>query len=484
MTTETPVAAAGFNALGLAEPILRAVADTGYTAPTPIQAQAIPQVLAGGDLLAAAQTGTGKTAGFTLPILHHLSTRAAQAPKPGRPRCLILVPTRELAAQVEESVKTYGKYLSLTSMVMFGGVNINPQFKALKSRVDILVATPGRLLDHLGQKTVDLSGVEILVLDEADRMLDMGFIRDIKKVLAVLPKQRQNLLFSATFSDEIRTLANGLLHNPKSVEVARRNTTVEVVEQSMHRVPQAHKRDLLAHLIKHHDWQQVLVFTRTKHGANKLAEKLNKDSISAAAIHGNKSQAARTKALASFKDGSVRVLVATDIAARGIDIDQLPQVVNFELPNVPEDYVHRIGRTGRAGATGSALSLVDDEEMSYLRDIEKLIKRSIVRVEIEPGFVPPAKADLMSDERPPRPPQGRGGQRQGQGQGGQNARPGQPGGRNGGGGRSSQAKPASGGARSGTANAAPKPGPQPASHARKPRPQAALFSSKPGTRGH
>ena len=484
MTTETSAASPAFVELGLAEPILRAIHDAGYTTPTPIQAQAIPQVLAGGDLLAAAQTGTGKTAGFTLPILHHLSTRAAQAVKPGRPRCLILVPTRELAAQVEESVKTYGKYLSLTSMVMFGGVNINPQFKALKSRVDILVATPGRLLDHLGQKTVDLSGVEILVLDEADRMLDMGFIRDIKKVLAVLPKQRQNLLFSATFSDEIRTLANGLLHNPKSVEVARRNTTVEVVEQSMHRVPQAHKRDLLAHLIKHHDWQQVLVFTRTKHGANKLAEKLNKDSISAAAIHGNKSQAARTKALASFKDGSVRVLVATDIAARGIDIDQLPQVVNFELPNVPEDYVHRIGRTGRAGATGSALSLVDDEEMSYLRDIEKLIKRSIVRVEIEPGFVPPAKADLMSDERPPRPPQGRGGQRQGQGQGGQNARPGQPGGRNGGGGRSSQAKPASGGARSGTANAAPKPGPQPASHARKPRPQAALFSSKPGTRGH
>ena len=296
MTTETTVASPAFVELGLAEPILRAIADAGYTTPTPIQAQAIPQVLVGGDLLAAAQTGTGKTAGFTLPILHHLSTQTAQS-RPGRPRCLILVPTRELAAQVEESVKTYGKYLSLTSMVMFGGVNINPQFKALKSRVDILVATPGRLLDHLGQKTVDLSGVEILVLDEADRMLDMGFIRDIKKVLAVLPKQRQNLLFSATFSDEIRTLANGLLHNPKSVEVARRNTTVEVVEQSMHRVPQAHKRDLLAHLIKHHDWQQVLVFTRTKHGANKLAEKLNKDGITAAAIHGNKSQSARTKAL-------------------------------------------------------------------------------------------------------------------------------------------------------------------------------------------
>ena len=470
MTTEIT-----FSSLALADPILRAIADAGYTTPTPIQAQAIPQVLAGGDLLAAAQTGTGKTAGFTLPILHHLSTRAAQAPKPGRPRCLILVPTRELAAQVEESVKTYGKYLSLTSMVMFGGVNINPQFKALKSRVDILVATPGRLLDHMGQKTVDLSGVEILVLDEADRMLDMGFIRDIKKVLAVLPKQRQNLLFSATFSDEIRTLANGLLHNPKSIEVARRNTTVEIIEQSMHRVPQAHKRDLLAHLIRHHDWQQVLVFTRTKHGANKLAEKLIKDGITAAAIHGNKSQSARTKALASFKDGSVRVLVATDIAARGIDIDQLPQVVNFELPNVPEDYVHRIGRTGRAGTTGSALSLVDDEEISYLRDIEKLIKRSIVRVEVE-GFTPPAKADLMSDERPSRPPQGRGqgqnnGQRQNSGQRGSQS-----------GNRNAPGRAVQGQAAAGAGGA--KPAPTRAAQPRKPRPQAALFSAKPGSRGH
>ena len=482
MTTETSAASPAFVELGLAEPILRAIHDAGYTTPTPIQAQAIPQVLAGGDLLAAAQTGTGKTAGFTLPILHHLSTRDVQA-KPGRPRCLILVPTRELAAQVEESVKTYGKYLSLTSMVMFGGVNINPQFKTLKSRVDILVATPGRLLDHLGQKTVDLSGVEILVLDEADRMLDMGFIRDIKKVLAVLPKQRQNLLFSATFSDEIRTLANGLLHNPKSVEVARRNTTVEVIEQSMHRVPQAHKRDLLAHLIKHHDWQQVLVFTRTKHGANKLAEKLIKDGITAAAIHGNKSQSARTKALSSFKDGSVRVLVATDIAARGIDIDQLPQVVNFELPNVAEDYVHRIGRTGRAGSTGSALSLVDDEEMGYLRDIEKLIKRAIVRVEIDAGFVPPAKADLMSDERPPRPPQGRGAPRQNNGsRQGQNNRTAQPGNRAGAG-RAPQGKPADG-ARPAARPAAERAGASHPAAPRKPRPQAALFSSKPGSRGH
>ncbi len=461
-----------FTSLGLAEPLLRAIADAGYTTPTPIQAQAIPQVLAGGDLLAAAQTGTGKTAGFTLPILHHLSTREAPSPKPGRPRCLILVPTRELAAQVEESVKTYGKYLALKSMVMFGGVNINPQLKMLRSRVDILVATPGRLLDHLGQKTVDLSGVEILVLDEADRMLDMGFIRDIKKVLAVVPKQRQTLLFSATFSDEIKTLANSLLYKPGCIEVARRNIASELVDQSMHLVPQAHKRDLLSHLIKRHGWKQVLVFTRTKHGANKLAEKLIKDGISAAAIHGNKSQGARTKALAQFKDGSIGVLVATDIAARGIDIDQLPQVVNFELPNVAEDYVHRIGRTGRAGSTGAALSLVDSEEMSYLKDIEKLIKRSIVRVEIE-GFVPPLKSELMSDERPPRPPQGRGGQ-----PGGRSGRSGQPNARN-----------ASGRSQPGNKPAAPRAA-QPAATTRsgapaahKPRPQAALFSAKPGTRG-
>jgi ATP-dependent RNA helicase RhlE len=399
-----------FADLGLAAPLLRAVQDTGYTTPTPIQAQAIPLVLAGGDLLAAAQTGTGKTAGFVLPILHRLMAKPI-IPKPGRPRCLILVPTRELAAQVEESVKVYGKHYPLVSMVMFGGVNINPQYKALRSRVDILVATPGRLLDHVGQKTVDLSGVEILVLDEADRMLDMGFIHDIRKVIALIPKQRQTLLFSATFSDEIRTLANGLLNNPGSVEVARRNTASELVEQSVHLVPQAHKKEFLAHLIRHHNWQQVLVFTRTKHGANKLAEKLVKDRIPAAAIHGNKSQAARTRALAQFKDGTLQVLVATDIAARGIDIDQLPQVVNFELPNVPEDYVHRIGRTGRAGVTGAAVSLVDGEELSFLKDIERLIKRSITRVEVE-GFVMPegaAQQSRLDDERPPRPAGGRGG---------------------------------------------------------------------------
>jgi ATP-dependent RNA helicase RhlE len=420
-----------FADLGLNPALLRAITETGYTSPTPIQAQAIPLVLTGRDLLAGAQTGTGKTAGFTLPILHRL-TENALTPKPGRPRCLILVPTRELAAQVEESVKTYGKHLKLTSMVMFGGVNINPQFKALQGRVDILVATPGRLLDHVGQRTVDLSGVEILVLDEADRMLDMGFIRDIKKVLAIVPKTRQTLLFSATFSDEIKALANNLLNNPGCVEVARRNTASELVEQSVHLVPQGHKREFLAHLIRHHNWQQVLVFTRTKHGANKLAEKLVKDKIPAAAIHGNKSQAARTRALAEFKDGSLQVLVATDIAARGIDIDQLPQVVNFELPNVPEDYVHRIGRTGRAGSTGAAVSLVDREEMGYLRDIERLINRSIARVMVE-GFVMPERsaAEIAAeDSRPPRPPQGRG-----RNEGGRNAQGRNTQGRNNGSGR-------------------------------------------------
>jgi ATP-dependent RNA helicase RhlE len=399
------ISAPAFADLGLSTPLLRAIAEAGYSTPTPIQAQAIPQVLKGGDLLAAAQTGTGKTAGFTLPILHRLSTRPADTHKPGRPRCLILVPTRELAAQVEESVRTYGKHVPIVSLVVFGGVNINPQIKALKSRVDILVATPGRLLDHVGQKTLDLSGVEILVLDEADRMLDMGFIRDIRRVLALLPRQRQNLLFSATFTDDIRALANGLLHNPASVEVARRNTASELVEQSVYLTPQAHKKDLLAHLIRQHNWHQVLVFMRTKHGANKLAEKLNKDGIGAAAIHGNKSQAARTRALAEFKDNTLQVLVATDIAARGIDIDQLPQVVNFELPNIPEDYVHRIGRTGRAGSTGAAVSLVDSEELGYLADIERLLKRPIARVAAQ-GFTPPPRAE---HEHAPPPARGRGG---------------------------------------------------------------------------
>ena len=409
-----------FNELGLSEPILRAINDAGYSIPTPIQAKAIPQVLSGGDLLAGAQTGTGKTAGFTLPILHILSQKARVD---NRPRCLMLTPTRELAAQIEESVKTYGKYLPLTSTVIFGGVNANPQIARLKKPLDILVATPGRLLDHANQKNVDLSGVEILVLDEADRMLDMGFIRDIKKILAMLPKQRQNLLFSATFSDEIKTLADGLLHNPGFVEVARRNTASELVEQTVHMVAQAHKRELMSHLIKHNDWQQVLIFTRTKHGANRLAEKLIKDGIEAAAIHGNKSQGARTKALAGFKEGSMRVLVATDIAARGLDIDQLPQVVNFELPNIPEDYVHRIGRTGRAGSSGAAVSLVDREELKFLKDIEKLIKREIPKVQVE-GFTPSNKPEPeapRSTQNHGRPPRGHGqGQQQRKPQGSAN----------------------------------------------------------------
>lgn len=375
-----------FANLGLAEPLLRAIADSGYTAPTPIQAQAIPQVLTGGDLLAAAQTGTGKTAGFTLPILHILLNKPAELRKPGRPRVLILSPTRELTAQIQESVKTYGHYTKISSMVMFGGVNINPQINALRKPLDILVATPGRLLDHCQQKTVDLSGVEILVLDEADRMLDMGFIRDIRKILALLPRQRQNLLFSATFSDEIRELSKGVLHNASEVSVSARNTTAERVDQTVHIVDQAHKRDILSHIIQESGWHQVLVFTRTKHGANRLAEKLVKDGLSAAAIHGNKSQAARTRALEDFKTGKVAVLVATDIAARGLDIDQLPQVVNFELPNVPEDYVHRIGRTGRAGAAGSAVSLVDASEIKYLKAIERLIKKQIPQLPAPTGW--------------------------------------------------------------------------------------------------
>lgn len=375
-----------FADLGLADPLLRALTDSGYTAPTPIQAQAIPRVLAGGDLLAAAQTGTGKTAGFTLPILHMLLAKPLDERKPGRPRVLILTPTRELTAQVEESVKTYGQHTKISSLVIFGGVNINPQTNALRKPIDILVATPGRLLDHCQQRNVDLSGVEVLVLDEADRMLDMGFIRDIRKILALLPRKRQNLLFSATFSDEIRELSKGVLVNASEVSVAARNTTAERVDQTVHMVEQAHKRDILSHIIRESGWHQVLVFTRTKHGANRLAEKLVKDGLAAAAIHGNKSQAARTRALAEFKTGKIAVLVATDIAARGIDIDQLPQVVNFELPNVPEDYVHRIGRTGRAGAAGSAVSLVDASEIKYLKAIERVIKKQIPQLPAPTGW--------------------------------------------------------------------------------------------------
>jgi ATP-dependent RNA helicase RhlE len=392
-----------FASLGLSESILRAVSERGYTEPTPIQAQAIPAVLSGGDLLAGAQTGTGKTAGFTLPILQRLTTTEAR--KPGAIRTLVLTPTRELAAQVEESIREYGKYVDIKSMVIFGGVSINPQINQLKKRIDVLVATPGRLLDHVQQKTVDLSSVEILVLDEADRMLDMGFIRDIKKVLALLPKQRQNLLFSATFSEEIKTLADGLLNKPAMIEVARRNATTELVEQRVMLVEQRAKRHLLAHLIKEHAWFQVLVFTRTKHGANRLAEQLAKGGIPSLAIHGNKSQNARTRALAEFKSGELQVLVATDIAARGLDIVELPHVVNFELPNVPEDYVHRIGRTGRAGSSGEALSLVSPDEMKYLSDIEKLTKKQLTRI-TPPAFeLPPASADDSARE-PRQPRQG------------------------------------------------------------------------------
>ncbi|GAB4149965.1 MAG: DEAD/DEAH box helicase [Cyanobacteria bacterium J069] len=382
-----------FATLGLADEIVRAVTAKGYTTPTPIQAQAIPAVLAGHDLLASAQTGTGKTAGFTLPILHLLAASGRGSVSPGRPvarspvRTLVLTPTRELAAQVEESIRDYGKFLPLRSTVVYGGVGMQPQVQRLRGRIDILVATPGRLLDHVQQGTVDLSRVEILVLDEADRMLDMGFLPDIRRILALLPKQRQNLLFSATFSGDIKKLAGGLLHNPVTIEVATPNATADLVEQKVYPVDRDKKRQLLTHLIQENNWFQVLVFTRTKHGADHLVKHLTTHRIAAMAIHGNKSQAARTRALAQFKDGSLQVLVATDIASRGIDISELPHVINFELPHVPEDYVHRIGRTGRAGTEGEAASLVCVDELKLLADIEKLIRRSLPR-EIVPGFEP------------------------------------------------------------------------------------------------
>ncbi len=417
-----------FDTLGLSAELLRAVREQGYTQPTPIQTKAIPTILSGGDVMAAAQTGTGKTAGFTLPLLQRLSTQTSRqsaersggqasgqagrqpggqaSGQPGGPsarqangrasagtrrpiRALVLTPTRELAAQVQESIQTYGQYLPLRSAVIFGGVKINPQIEQLRRGVDILVATPGRLLDHAGQGTLDLSQVETLILDEADRMLDMGFINDIKKVLALLPPNhaRQNLLFSATFSDDIKRLAERLLNNPELIEAAPRNTTAERIDQVVYPVDRHRKRELLSHMIGANDWRQVLVFTRTKHGANRLAEQLETDGLSAAAIHGNKSQGARTRALAGFKSGDVRVLVATDIAARGLDIDQLPHVVNYELPNVPEDYVHRIGRTGRAGREGQAVSLVCVDEHRLLRDIERLLKREVPKI-VQPGYDP------------------------------------------------------------------------------------------------
>jgi ATP-dependent RNA helicase RhlE len=376
-----------FNSLGLLAELIRAVSEQGYSEPTPIQLQAIPAILEGRDIMGGAQTGTGKTAGFTLPLLQHLSKQKQDIEQRPVIRALILTPTRELAAQVGESVKLYGKYLPLKSTVIFGGVNIKPQISKLRYGVDILVATPGRLLDHVSQKTVDLSKVEILVLDEADHMLDMGFIHDIKKVIALLPKKRQNLLFSATFSSDIKKLANGLLNSPLLIEVARSNTASKLVKQLIYPVDRERKRDLLSQLITSQNWQRVLVFMRTKHGANRLTEQLEKDGISAIAIHGNKSQGARTKALSTFKDGSVRVLVATDVAARGLDIEQLPHVVNFELPNVPEDYIHRIGRTGRAGNEGEAISLVCVDEHSLLLDIEKLLKVKLPKT-IVPGYEP------------------------------------------------------------------------------------------------
>ncbi len=377
-----------FDSLGLSTELLRAIDAQGYSEPTPIQRKAIPIVLEGKDILAGAQTGTGKTAGFTLPLLQRLNQNTGTTGR--RPvRALVLTPTRELAAQVGESIATYGRFLPLQSAVVFGGVKINPQIEKLRRGIDILVATPGRLLDHASQKTVDLSQVEILVLDEADRMLDMGFIHDIRKVLALLPDtgSRQTLLFSATFSEEIKQLANRLLNSPELVEVARRNTTAERIEQKVYPVDKLRKRELLSHMIGSRNWRQVLVFTRTKHGANRLTQQLEKDGLTAAAIHGNKSQGARTRALAGFKNGEVRVLVATDIAARGLDIDQLPHVVNYELPNVPEDYVHRIGRTGRAGNEGEAISLVCIDEHKLLRDIERLLKCEIPK-EVLDGYEP------------------------------------------------------------------------------------------------
>ncbi|MEN8108653.1 MAG: DEAD/DEAH box helicase [Pseudomonadota bacterium] len=377
-----------FDTLGLSAGLLRAIGEQGYSEPTPVQRKAIPVILEGKDVMAGAQTGTGKTAGFTLPLLQRLNANPVNNGR--RPvRALVLTPTRELAAQVGASVDTYGRHLPLKSAVVFGGVKINPQIEKLRRGVDILVATPGRLLDHAGQRTVDLSQVEILVLDEADRMLDMGFIHDIRKVLALLPKNgaRQNLLFSATFSGEIKQLADRLLNRPELIEVPRCNATAERIRQVVHPVDRQRKRELLSHLIGSQNWRQVLVFTRTKHGANRLAQQLEKDGLSAVAIHGNKSQGARTRALAGFKSGEVRILVATDIAARGLDIDQLPHVVNYELPNVPEDYVHRIGRTGRAGNEGEAVSLVCVDELKLLRDIERLLKSEIPRNVLE-GYQP------------------------------------------------------------------------------------------------
>ncbi|REE24277.1 ATP-dependent RNA helicase RhlE [Winogradskyella pacifica] len=399
-----------FKSLGLSEPLLQAIQKKGYETPSPIQAKAIPPVLEGKDVLASAQTGTGKTAGFTLPLLHLLSNGSQQRHRPIR--ALILTPTRELAAQVYANVKEYSEFLNIRSTVIFGGVNQKPQVNKLSQGVDVLVATPGRLIDLENQGLLSLSKVEIFVLDEADRMLDMGFLRDIERVMKLMPAKRQNLMFSATFSKDIKKLAYSILNNPIQVEATPENTAVEVIEQKVYRVAKGKKTGLIIKLISEGDWKQVLVFTRTKHGANKLCKKMISDGITAAAIHGNKSQGARTKALAGFKNGSVRVLVATDIAARGLDIPLLPHVINFELPNISEDYVHRIGRTGRAGASGEAISLVSADETTFLRDIEKLIDMKI-EVEILEGFEP----DPNASTEPIKPGQNR---NQGRGRGSNN----------------------------------------------------------------
>ena len=391
-----------FQSLGLSEALLKAVSKKGYTTPSPIQQKAIPPILQGKDVLASAQTGTGKTAGFTLPLLHLLSENPKEKYRPVR--ALILTPTRELAAQVYANVKEYGEFLNIKSAVIFGGVNQNPQVATMRQGIDVLVATPGRLLDLINQNHISLKRVEILVLDEADRMLDMGFLRDIERIMRMMPEKRQNLMFSATFSKDIRKLAHGILNHPVQVEATPENTTVDAISQKVYRVAKELKTGLIIKLISEGNWKQVLVFTRTKHGANKLCKKMVSSGVTAAAIHGNKSQGARTKALAGFKNGSVRVLVATDIAARGLDIPLLPHVINFELPNISEDYVHRIGRTGRAGASGEALSLVSADETTYLRDIEKLIEFKIP-VEIVEGFEPNPNASTQPEKRQ----QGRGG---------------------------------------------------------------------------
>lgn len=388
-----------FTELGLSEPLLKAVREQGYETPSPIQAQAIPAVLSGKDIMAAAQTGTGKTAGFTLPLLQRLSSNKGIKVGANNVRALVLTPTRELAAQVSDSVANYGKYLNLHSTVVFGGVKINPQMMRLRQGVDVLVATPGRLMDLYNQNAVKFTQLEVLILDEADRMLDMGFIRDIKKIIALLPPKRQNLLFSATFSADIRALAKGLVHQAVEISVNAENSTAEKVTQWLTAVDKKRKPAVLTYLIKENNWQQVLVFTKTKHGANKLTRHLEAEGLTAAAIHGNKSQGARTKALASFKAGGVQVLVATDIAARGIDIDLLPNVVNFDLPNVPEDYVHRIGRTARAGNTGQAVSLVCADELKLLWDIEHVIQQHIERKNLE-NFLP---INPLDESRPLRP---------------------------------------------------------------------------------